>query len=133
MATSNSNDAPSPIGHEWLRRELKLAVPAPAVESYDPRTLSRAVNYLYTKETRSSFAMEGETPNASRTDRFVAALKAAPTFSPDKESLIRFLIVRSRRCASLSICPTDEHLCSCGCVCRMVGASRPASARSFRN
>lgn len=59
------------------------------IESYDPATLARAVNYLYTKETRSSFAIEGETPNASRTDRFVAALKAAPAFTANKESLIR--------------------------------------------
>lgn len=58
------------------------------IESYDPATLSRAVNYLYTKETRSSFAIEGETPSVSRTERFVAALKAAPTFTPSKESLI---------------------------------------------
>ncbi len=59
------------------------------IESYDPLILARAVNYLYTKETRSSFAIEGETPNASRTDRFVAALKAAPGFTPNKESLIQ--------------------------------------------
>jgi hypothetical protein len=59
------------------------------IESYDPATLSRAVNYLYTKETRSSFAIEGETPSVSRTDRFVAALKAAPTFRPNKQSLIK--------------------------------------------
>lgn len=59
------------------------------IESYDPMTLARAVNYLYTKETRSSFAIEGETPSASRTDRFVAALKAAPSFTPNKESLVQ--------------------------------------------
>lgn len=59
------------------------------IESYDPATLARAVNYLYTKETRSSFAIEGETPSASRTDRFVAALKAAPAFTANKESLIQ--------------------------------------------
>jgi len=58
------------------------------IESYDSVTLSRAVNYLYTKETRSSFAIEGETPSVSRTDRFVMALKAAPVFAPDKQSLI---------------------------------------------
>lgn len=57
------------------------------IESYDPATLARAVNYLYTKETRSSFAIEGETPSASRTDRFVAALKAASAFTANKESL----------------------------------------------
>jgi hypothetical protein len=27
------------------------------IESYDPIVLARAVNYLYTKETRSSFAI----------------------------------------------------------------------------
>ena len=59
------------------------------IESYDPATLARAVNFLYTKETRSSFAIEGETPSASRTDRFVAALKAAPAFTANKESLIQ--------------------------------------------
>lgn len=59
------------------------------IESYDPVTLARAVNYLYTKETRSSFAIEGETPSATRTDRFIAALKAAPAFTASKESLIQ--------------------------------------------
>jgi Fic family protein len=51
------------------------------IESYDAATLARAVNYLYTKETRSSFAIEGETP--------IAALKAAPAFTVNKESLIQ--------------------------------------------
>src|SRR5882724_4202896 len=59
------------------------------IDSYDPVVLARAVNYLYTKETRSSFAIEGETPSAGRTDRFVAALKAAPDFRANKESLVR--------------------------------------------
>jgi len=59
------------------------------IETYDPLVLARAVNYLYTKETHSSFAIEGETPSAARTGRFIAALKAAPGFNPDKASLIR--------------------------------------------
>ena len=60
------------------------------IESYDPLHLNRALNYLYTKETRSSFAIEGEAPSANRTERFVSALKAAPNFNPaDKTSLIR--------------------------------------------
>ena len=59
------------------------------VERYDPLVLARAVSYLYTKETRSSFAIEGETPTADRTERFVAALRAAPSFDPtDKAALI---------------------------------------------
>ncbi len=60
------------------------------VESYDPLILVRAVNYLYTKETRSSFAIEGETPSATRTARFIAALKRAADFdATDKTALIR--------------------------------------------
>jgi hypothetical protein len=57
---------------------------------YDPITLARAVSYLYTKETRSSFAIEGETLTPARTDRFVAALRAAPSFDlGDALALIR--------------------------------------------
>jgi Fic family protein len=59
------------------------------IESYDPVVLTRAVNYLYTKEIRSSFAIEGETPSATRAERFVAALKAAAAFIPSRQSLIR--------------------------------------------
>ena len=56
----------------------------------EPSVLARAVNYLYTKETRSSFALEGETPDARRAQRFVTALRAAPSFDPaDKAALIR--------------------------------------------
>ena len=75
-----------------LLNQMRLHVDAEAralIETYDPVILVRAVNYLYTKETRSSFAIEGETPSASRTDRFIAALKAAPSFNPDKASLIQ--------------------------------------------
>ncbi|BBK44056.1 cell division protein Fic [Allostella vacuolata] len=75
-----------------LAAQMRLHVDDEAralIASYDPVILARAVNYLFTKETRSSFAIEGETPNASRTDRFVAALKAAPEFTPDKPSLIQ--------------------------------------------
>lgn len=58
-------------------------------EGYDPRLLARAVNYLYTKETRSSFALEGETPSARRAELFLAALQSAPTFDPaDARALV---------------------------------------------
>ena len=60
------------------------------VRRYDPLVLARAISYLYTKETRSSFAIEGETPTAGRTERFISALKAAPAFDPtDKAALVR--------------------------------------------
>lgn len=58
-------------------------------ESYDPAVLARAVNYLYTKETKSSFALEGETPNATKAERFVSALKDAYRFNvSSKQALI---------------------------------------------
>lgn len=60
------------------------------VQSVSPAHLHRAVNYLYTNETRSSFAVEGESPNATRTERFVAELKDSRSFDPtDKNALIR--------------------------------------------
>ena len=57
-------------------------------EGYDPQLLTRAVNYLYTKETRSSFALEGETPSARRAERFVAALQSARAFDPSDENAL---------------------------------------------
>lgn len=73
------------------------------VARYDRAVLVRAVNYLYTKETRSSFAIEGETPNTTRAERFVAALRTAPDRDPtDKATLLRLQaeIVEPRYTAS---------------------------------
>lgn len=53
------------------------------VEGCDTAILARAVHYLFTKETKSSFAIEGEAPSKDRTERFVAALmKAQPLMPP---------------------------------------------------
>ena len=46
------------------------------VSAVAPAVLKRAVHYLFTKETKSSFAIEGEAPSKDRTERFVAALHA---------------------------------------------------------
>jgi hypothetical protein len=46
------------------------------VNQYDPATLHRAVAYLYAKETRSSYAIERESPSADKVERFVHALRA---------------------------------------------------------
>jgi hypothetical protein len=50
------------------------------VKSCDPAILARAVHYLFTKETKSSFAIEGEEPSKDRTERFVAALMKTSGF-----------------------------------------------------
>ena len=59
------------------------------VEGADPALLSRAVHYLFTKETKSSFAIEGEVPSTDRTLRFVAALGRADDFdTSDKHAFV---------------------------------------------
>jgi hypothetical protein len=43
----------------------------------DPALFQRAVDYLYFKETRSSYGIERETPTVDREERFVRALREA--------------------------------------------------------
>jgi hypothetical protein len=70
---------------EDLAREARSIV-----EGCDPAILARAVHYLFTKETKSSFAIEGEVPNKDRTARFVAALENASAFdATSKEAFVR--------------------------------------------
>ncbi len=47
------------------------------VSGYSPELLKRALRYLYTKETKSSFEIEHIQPNSTRTERFVAMLQLA--------------------------------------------------------
>jgi len=71
--------------------EAKLSEEAKAITApYSPETLARAISFLYTKETRSSFAIEGETPSARREERFLQALQQVSSFDPsDKTALIQ--------------------------------------------
>jgi hypothetical protein len=50
---------------------------ATIVETYDPDLLARAISFIYTKETRSSFAIEREVPTASRAEKFASVLAGA--------------------------------------------------------
>ena len=61
------------LKHNW-RDEAAAAL---ATGSGDEALLRRALNYLYIKETRSSFEIERETPSEARAARFVDALKQA--------------------------------------------------------
>jgi hypothetical protein len=45
--------------------------------AYPSELLTRALSYLYSKETRASFEIEHITPSSSRTDRFIALLATA--------------------------------------------------------
>ncbi|MBI5578115.1 MAG: Fic family protein [Deltaproteobacteria bacterium] len=47
------------------------------VKSYPPELLRRALIYLYTKETKSSFEIEHTKPSASRTEKFIGLLELA--------------------------------------------------------
>lgn len=47
------------------------------VAAYPPELLRRALGYLYTKETKSSFEIEHTVPSPTRIERFVALLRAA--------------------------------------------------------
>jgi hypothetical protein len=60
-----------------------------AIDRADPALLARAVHYLFTKETKSSFAIEGEVPSVDRTARFVASLQRADDFNTgDKQAFV---------------------------------------------
>jgi hypothetical protein len=60
------------------------------IESYDEDALRRAVSYLYTQETRSSFSIEGEKPSPKRTERYIALLRQVPEWKNlDEEVLVR--------------------------------------------
>ena len=70
---------------------------------HDEKTLARAVSYLYTKETRSSFLIEGETPVRNKEERFIAALRDALRFDPTREEsfvALHSVIVDQRYAAS---------------------------------
>jgi len=47
------------------------------VSAFSPELLKRALSYLYTRETKSSFEIEHIKPNATRTERFIALLQLA--------------------------------------------------------
>lgn len=63
-----------------MKADLKTEA-AKIVENADPNLLARAVQFLYTKETKSSFAIEGERLSPRRGERFVEALRQAADFN----------------------------------------------------
>ena len=79
----------TPALEEWAAQKLHDETQK-IVEQADPLILARAVNYLYTRETKSSFAIEGETVGKTRAERFVAVLERAADFdATDKASFVR--------------------------------------------
>lgn len=65
---------------DTLRGFEKADLPARCrkiVSSYSPQVLKRAMGFLYTKETKSSFEIEHINPDSTRTERFIALLQLA--------------------------------------------------------
>lgn len=59
------------------------------VEATNPLILARAISYLYTRETKSSFAIEGEKAGETRAERFVNSLEHAAEFdTSDKDAFV---------------------------------------------
>jgi hypothetical protein len=73
----------------FLGKDLKSRVGV-ILAKYSPDLLRRAAQYLYLKETRSTYEVEHERPSASRTQRFLDLLKTAPTGEPlSQEGFVR--------------------------------------------
>jgi hypothetical protein len=53
-------------------------------KNYEPETFKRAINYLYKKETRSSYEIEREKPSPDRMEKFVALLHGGGTEPNDR-------------------------------------------------
>jgi len=61
---------------EFVKSDLRAKC-LDLVESYPEDVLNRALSYLYTKETRSSYEIEHVPTDTSRTERFVTLLRQA--------------------------------------------------------
>lgn len=77
---------------ETLGKYIKSDLDSKAIallEKYDSHLIERACNYLYTKETLSSYQIEREQPDKSRIVRFISLLQQASSIeSLSKDKLI---------------------------------------------
>ncbi len=72
---------------EYMRKDLSRQL-TDILGRYDQNLLERASHYLYTKETRTSFNIEKEEPDAKRTTRFVTLLRQASTAGAVDKTLL---------------------------------------------
>jgi Fic/DOC family len=57
-------------------------------KNYEPEIFQRVINYLYKKETRSSYEIERETPSPDRMEKFIALLNRGGT-EPNEQMVSR--------------------------------------------
>ncbi|WP_316750170.1 Fic family protein [Pedobacter gandavensis] len=68
---------------ELLKFDLKAGL-SHLKEAYSPEIFHRATNYLYNKETRSSYEIEKEKPTPQRMERFISLLMQAGREAPEE-------------------------------------------------
>jgi hypothetical protein len=61
---------------ELLSKDVKKQIQK-LEKKYSPQVFKRAISFLYTKETRSSYEIEREMPSADRMERFISLLQRA--------------------------------------------------------
>ena len=64
----------------WMRQDFRQMFQE-VVSGASPAVLERAVQYLFVKETKSSFAIEGESPDLGKERRFVQVLQKVGNFN----------------------------------------------------
>ncbi len=64
------------------------------IGQYDPAVFARAISFMYTKETMSSFAIERESPSPARAKRFALLLKQLDTMDPWSEEQLAAIQAR---------------------------------------
>jgi len=74
----------TPALEGWIEKDLGGRI-ARELEKLEPGLLERAVSYLYLAETRSSFAIEKEVPDAQKAERFRRLLERAGEDTPLEE------------------------------------------------
>jgi hypothetical protein len=90
----------TPMLEEFINKQLNVEAKK-MIDKYDASLISRACNYLYTKETMSSFEIERKKPNAGRVARFIKLLQQSSKIKHlSKSTLIELqnIIVDPRFC-----------------------------------
>ncbi len=66
----------TPLLQQFEQKDLSAQCQS-LIANYNPQLLKRALSYLYTRETRSSFEIEHESPSTDRQERFIRLLQLA--------------------------------------------------------